>query len=230
MTRLLRERHQGRIMLLVTLIFMTAVSFASFAFRFHYLDESESKMARLEYSMANIKAAMSVDAMRQYNIQKVMGIIDDYNPAMSASEKYDIASEIYTMCVKYPNLNVDLVCATITHESALTWRPDIKSGAGAMGLMQVMPATGMFLCMYDGITWTTPEEVLYNPIQNIRLGCRYLSTLIGMYDLEGGLAAYNGGERRAALWLASGRNDQILWEETRGYVPAVLKLYEKFQN
>lgn len=230
MTRMPHERHQGRIMLLVTLIFMTIVSFASFAFRFYYLNESESKMAQLERSMSNIKAAMNIDAMRQYNIQKIMGIIDTYNPAMSSGEKYDIANEIYSMCVKYPNLNVDLVCATITHESALTWRPDIKSSAGAMGLMQVMPATGMFLSMYDGITWSSPEDVLYNPIYNIRLGCRYLSTLIATYELEGGLAAYNGGERRAALWLASGRNDRILWEETRGYVPAVLKLYEKFQN
>jgi soluble lytic murein transglycosylase-like protein len=217
-------------MLMVTLVFMSVVSFASFAFRFHSFDVSDAKMSQLERRVANLRAAMNIDAMRQYNVQKIMGIIDRYNPTMSSGEKYDIADEIHRMCIKYSNLNVDLICATITHETAMTWRPEVKSPAGAIGLMQVMPATGLFLSMYEGITWTGPDEVLCNPIYNIRLGCRYLSTLISMYDLEGGLAAYNGGERRAALWLASGRNDQILWEETRGYVPAVLQLYDQFQN
>jgi len=225
-----RSNGQGRMMLLVTVICMAGVSLVSFAFRFHTVEASSAKMVQMERTLANLKAAMNVDTMRQYNIQKIMAIIDRFNSAMSSSEKYDIANEIYGMSIKYPNLNVDLICATITHESALTWRPEIKSNAGALGLMQVMPATGVFLSAYEGITWTSPEDILFNPIYNIRLGCRYLSTLISMYDLEGGLAAYNGGERRAALWLASGRNDRILWEETRGYVPAVLKLYEQFQN
>ena len=230
MTHSHEKRRQGRIILLVTLICMAGVSLASFAFRFYTLDQSSTKMSQLERALSNIKAAMNVDSMRQYNIQKIMTIIDRYNPGMTSSDKYDIANEIYSMSIKYHNLNADLICATITHESALTWRPEVKSMAGAMGLMQIMPATGIFLSAYEGITWTNPEDILCNPIYNIRLGCRYLSTLIAMYDLEGGLAAYNGGERRAALWLASGRNDRILWEETRGYVPAVLKLYEKFQN
>lgn len=225
-----RQRRQGKIILLATLICMIGVSLASFAFRFYTLDQSSTRMLQLERTLSTVKAAMNVDSMRQYNIQKIMAIIERYNPSMSSGDKYDIATEIYHMSIKYPNLNVDLICATITHESALTWRPDVKSMAGAMGLMQIMPATGIFLSAYEGITWTTPEDILFNPIYNVRLGCRYLSTLIAMYDLEGGLAAYNGGERRAALWLASGRNDRILWEETRGYVPAVLKLYERFQN
>jgi len=102
--------------------------------------------------------------------------------------------------------------------------------AGAMGLMQIMPTTGMFLCDYEGIQWTTPEDILFNPIYNVRLGCRYLSSLIHAYEVDGGLAAYNGGEKRAAMWLRSNRQNDILWEETRGYVPAVLKLYKKFRE
>ncbi|MDZ7344543.1 MAG: transglycosylase SLT domain-containing protein, partial [candidate division KSB1 bacterium] len=88
----------------------------------------------------------------------------------------------------------------------------------------------ILLAAEENIPWTTPEEILYDPILNIRLGCRYLSNLIALYELDGGLAAYNGGEKRAAMWLASGRDDRILWAETRGYIPAVLKLYEQFQN
>ncbi len=99
-----------------------------------------------------------------------------------------------------------------------------------MGLMQIMPPTGIFLSENEGIKWTQAEEILYNPIYNIRLGCRYLSSLIEMYQLDGGLAAYNGGPKRAAMWLASGRDDKILYEETRGYIPAILNLYENFRK
>ena len=173
---------------------------------------------------------MHVDSVRQYYIQKVIALIDRYNKSMPADMKYNIANEIYEMSVKYSNLDVDLICATITHESAFTWNPKIVSRAGAMGLMQIMPATGMFLAEAEGIPWTSAEDVLFDPVYNIRLGSRYLSTLISMYNIEGGLAAYNGGERRAALWLQKGKDDRVLWEETRGYVPAILKLYQEYTN
>jgi hypothetical protein len=221
---------QSKIVLLVTLAVMACISMVSFAFRFHTLDQSAGKMAELERAINTLKAATGVDTTRQQQIRKVMAIIERYNPAMPSGQKYEIADEICKMVVKYPNLSVDLICATITHESALTWRPDVRSQAGAMGLMQIMPATGVFLAADEGIPWTGPKEMLYDPIINVRLGCRYLSTLISLYQLDGGLAAYNGGEKRAAMWLASGKNNRVLWRETRGYIPAVLKLYEQFQK
>lgn len=182
----------------------------------------------LERNVQDVRAAMNVDAVRQHHIQKIMRIIATYNPDMPSDQRYDLASEVYEMSIKYDNLDVDLLCATITHETAQTWQPDITSKAGAMGLMQVMPATGMFIAHYEGITWTSPQEVLLNPIYNIRIGARYLSTMIDLYGLEGGLAAYNGGERRAALWVMGGSEREILHPETREYIPAVLKIYKEF--
>jgi soluble lytic murein transglycosylase len=173
---------------------------------------------------------MNIDSVRQYQIQKVMKIIDQHNKEIPPTEAYEIANEIYEMSVKYTNLDVDLICATITHESANTWNPQIVSKANAMGLMQIMPVTGFFLAEYEGISWTTPEEVLFNPIYNLRIGSRLLSTLMERYGLEGGLAAYNGGEKQAALWLANGKDDKYLWTETRSYVPAVQKLYERYKS
>lgn len=181
----------------------------------------------LERNVQDVRAAMNADTVRQYHIQKTMKLMAGYNPSMPSDERYNIASEIYEMSIKYDNLDVDLLCATITHESAQTWRPDITSPAGAMGLMQVMPATGMFVAHYEGITWTSPHEVLLDPIYNVRIGTRYLSTMISLYGLEGGLAAYNGGERQAALWVAGGSERETLHPETRQYVPAVLKIYRK---
>jgi soluble lytic murein transglycosylase-like protein len=184
-------------------------------------------LKKLERNVQDVRAAMNVDTVRQYNIQKTMDIINASNPDMPSDERYDIANEIYRMSVKYDNLDVALLTATITHESAQTWRPDIVSRAGAIGLMQVMPATGMYVAYYEGITWTDPFEVLQDPVYNIRIGARYLSTMISLYGLEGGLAAYNGGERQAALWTAENLDDRILNPETRDYVPAVLKIYEE---
>lgn len=173
---------------------------------------------------------MSVDSVRQYNIQKILTIIDQYNPVLPSDMKYDIASELVDMSIKYPNLSIELLCAAISHESAGTWNPQIVSKAGAMGLMQIMPTTGMFIANYEDITWSSAEDILFNPIYNIRIGARYLSTLIDAYDVDGGLAAYNGGEKRAALWIKNGRENHLLNTETREYIPAVMKLYNEFQG
>ncbi|MBN2012010.1 lytic transglycosylase domain-containing protein [candidate division KSB1 bacterium] len=206
---------------------------ALFGFSLRYSDEGEESariIARLQRDLQDIRAAMNADSVRQYNIQKIMSIIERYNKDMSSEKKYEIANEVYEMSMKYTNLDVDLICATISHESAATWNPKIVSRAGAIGLMQIMPATGMYLAKYEDITWTNADEILADPIYNIRMGCRYLSSLISYYGLEGGLAAYNGGEKLAALWLENNKADGILWAETRDYVPAVVNLYKKFQD
>lgn len=192
--------------------------------------KNELKIAELEKSIHNMQSALNVDSVRQYSIQKVISIIDQYNTKMPQHLKYEIAEEIFSMTQKYPNLNIDLLCATITHESAGTWNPEIKSPAGALGLMQIMPATGMFVASYEDINWTSAEEVLFDPTFNIRIGSRYLSSLINLYDIDGGLAAYNGGEHRAALWLGNGKRHGILAKETQAYIPAIQKLYEEFQT
>jgi len=219
-----------RFLMVVAVLFFLSISIVGFTVKFLYLEKSEAKLRKLERALMDLKAAMNVDSVRQFNIQKIMAIIDKYNKDLPSSQKYEIANTIYEMSLKYSNLDVDLICATITHETGETWKPDIISKAGAIGLMQIMPVTGIFLAAYEGITWTSPEEVLTDPIYNIRLGCRYLSTLIESYGLEGGLAAYNGGEKRAATWIANNKSEGILWDETSQYIPAVLNLYEQYKG
>lgn len=189
-----------------------------------------SRMEKFGQELIHLRSAMNIDSIRQYHILKVMKIIEKHNKEMTSLEAYEIASEIYDLSQKYTNLNVDLLCAVITHESAGTWNPRVVSKARAMGLMQIMPVVGCFIAQYEGITWTTPEEVLFNPIYNLRIGCRLLSALVDQYGLEGGLAAYNGGEKQASLWLANGKDPKYLWSETREYIPAVRKLYQTYQG
>lgn len=223
---------QSRGLMKQLLITLTALSVVAAFFVYH----QQSNAAAAE-QINSIKSSVMVNSrltqindQRRANIDKVVAIISRYNRTMSDSMKYAIANEIYLMSQKYPNLNIDFIAATITHESAKTWDPTVVSRVGALGLMQIMPATGAFLAVEEGIPWTTAERVLFDPITNIRLGCRYLNDMVALYEKDGGLAAYNGGPRRAEMWLAQNRNDQILWEETRNYIPAVLKLYDKFRS
>ncbi|MFQ5751465.1 MAG: lytic transglycosylase domain-containing protein [bacterium] len=193
-------------------------------------DVEQTNVAKIKASLQSVQAMVQVDNVRQHTSQKVLQIINRYNPNMPLNMKKEIVAEINKMSLKYANLDVDLICATITHESGRTWKPNVVSNAGAMGLMQIMPHTGEWLTKYEGIKWTSAEEILFNPIYNIRLGSRYLSALIESYDLEGGLAAYNGGRKIAELWLENNKADGILWAETKNYIPYVLKLYDEYKS
>jgi len=187
-------------------------------------------LASLEQQVNLTRSATKLDNDQVKTIVKIERIIKRFNKEMPAIDRRTIAAEIYCMSVKYPNLNVDLICATITHESARTWHPEIVSPAGALGLMQIMPSTGKWLAKYEGIEWTNARDVLFDPVYNIRLGTRYLSALVETFELEGGLAAYNGGSWRAKRWLANNKADRLLYRETRLYVPYVLKLYDEFMD
>lgn len=215
------------------LLGIIAISSALIGFSFRYITlkiDQEQQINNLKVSVESLKSAIHVDSERQFAINKILAILNRYNPELNTELKYDIAREIYNMAKRYDNLDVDLICATITHESNRSWDPEVTSHVGAMGLMQIMPLTGMYVAELEGITWTSPKDILYNPIYNIRLGSRYLSSLISTYEIDGGLAAYNGGERKAAQWIKSNRADGILWAETSKYVPSVLSLYEEYQN
>ncbi|MFQ5754096.1 MAG: lytic transglycosylase domain-containing protein [bacterium] len=187
-------------------------------------------ISQIEKSLPYIQGVLQVDSVRQRSGQKIAKIINRFNANMTKSMRQQIADEIYNMSIKYPNIDVDLICATITHESGYAWNPKAVSNAGAMGLMQIMPNTGKWLAKYEAFKWNSTKETLFNPLYNIRMGSRYLSALIETYDLEGGLAAYNGGITRTAMWLANNKNNAILWAETRNYIPSVLKLYDEFKS
>ena len=90
----------------------------------------------------------------------------------------------------------------------------VTSGAGAMGLMQVMPAT------YDDIRGRYPElgEDPYDPHNNILAGTAYIREMYDIYGSPAFLAAYNAGPGRLDDYLT---NNRTLPEETRRYVAAI---------
>ena len=77
----------------------------------------------------------------------------------------------------------------------------VTSGAGAMGLMQVMPGTYGELQERHGL-----GDDAYDPRNNILAGTAYMREMYEIYGSPGFLAAYNAGPRRLDDYLANQRD------------------------
>jgi soluble lytic murein transglycosylase len=124
------------------------------------------------------------------------------------------------------------VLAVARQESEFMWRA--ASGAGAKGLMQILPMTALSTARRAGAPFDY-QKLIFDPAYNLQLGAAFLGQLI---DDEGGslalaFAAYNAGQGRVAQWLTqygdprNGAVDLVDWveripfDETRDYVERV---------
>lgn len=112
-------------------------------------------------------------------------------------------------------IDPDLIRAVIKVES--NFDAAAVSRAGAMGLMQLMPATALDLNVQNP----------FDPSENIRAGTKFLSELVNRFDgdIRLGLAAYHAGESRV---LRYGNVPPI--QQTQRYVKKVLKTYGVYQR
>jgi soluble lytic murein transglycosylase-like protein len=139
---------------------------------------------------------------------------DRYDAMLLAKAgRYDsIIEKAATAASVEPNL----LRAVIVVESGFNSRAVSKRGA--MGLMQLMPATATRFGVSNP----------YDPLQNVHAGARYLKFLIDRFgqDVRLALAAYNAGED------AVDRNGGQIppFSETMAYVPRVLKIYQMLRN
>ncbi len=108
--------------------------------------------------------------------------------------------------------------------------PDIRSSAGAIGIMQLMPATGRRTASDLNLPWQG-LPTLTDPANNIRLGTSYLGQMLKQFadNRVAATAAYNAGPARVEKWLAeSAQLDARIWienipyNETRDYVRRVM--------
>lgn len=109
-----------------------------------------------------------------------------------------------------------LVHAVVRAESA--YRSDAVSPKGAVGLMQLMPATAQRYGVDDR----------RDPAQNLRGGTEYLRDLLVMFDndLQLALAAYNAGENAVIKY----GNQIPPYDETQNYVRKVIRFYQAMRN
>ena len=119
------------------------------------------------------------------------------------------------------------VAAEIRAESI--FNPKARSGANAMGLMQVLPSTAAGVAKRLGIPYSGASD-LYNAETNIALGTAYLREMEDKYGLPYvAIAAYNAGPAPTARWLSQRPNfdpdfwiETISYKETREYVARIL--------
>lgn len=129
-----------------------------------------------------------------------------------------------------------LVTALIRQESR--FQADAVSHKGAVGLMQIMPATGSWIAEKNNVL-NFQEQALLDAENNVEMGCWYLKYLLDEFsgDISLALAAYNGGIGNVKKWLQDERYshngtrlDYIPFNETRNYVRNVLGSYEIYKK
>lgn len=127
-----------------------------------------------------------------------------------------------------------LVAAIIREESQYDWKA--VSRVGAIGLMQVMPATANAVAQRHHFP-TVGREDLFDQEINIRIGARYVEQLLGQFsgNVVQTIAAYNAGPIVVGNWVTAHRGrsqdefvELIPFQETRQYVKRVLRSYKEY--
>ena len=151
----------------------------------------------------------------------------------------DYADLVTKYAVEY-NIPEYVIYAVIKTES--DFEANALSEAGAMGLMQMMPATFEWLTGDEHLDEHLDVSSLNTPDVSIRYGSYYLLYLFRRFDHNWNtvFAAYNGGEGNVAEWLENpeysdgqGNLTYIPFKETRNYVKKVndaIAQYEKLEQ
>ena len=133
--------------------------------------------------------------------------------------------------------NVDpwLMLGLMRQESA--YRETVRSWVGAIGYIQVMPATGAKLAFLLGDSGYSPKD-LENPETNLRYGIYYFSKLMERFDQAYPLAvgSYNGGPHNMSRWYRDRMGtwemdefvEHIPYDETRRYIKKVTGHYDQY--
>jgi soluble lytic murein transglycosylase len=129
-----------------------------------------------------------------------------------------------------------LLAALIRQES--TFKPDARSSADAMGLAQIVPATGHGIARALGRA-DFRTDYLFRPIVAFEFGTYYLANQLREYQgkIYPALAAYNAGGGAVNRWLREPANDdpdifaeRIPYAETSTYVNAVFQNYQIYRR
>ncbi len=129
-----------------------------------------------------------------------------------------------------------LIAAVIKAESK--FKPKAISSRGAMGLMQIMPSTGIWAAAQLGLA-DFKAEFLLDPEVNIKLGTWYLAGLDKEFagNLSRVIAAYNSGRGNVRQWINEGvwrgtyeDRQNIPFPETRRFLEKVWKNYANYRS
>lgn len=132
---------------------------------------------------------------------RILEAVEEMQSNLSPDEEVHLAHQVYHYS-RLHSIDPLLVLSVIQVESDFT--PHAVSPMGAMGIMQVMPATARYITERRGWRWPG-ERRLFDPSFNIRLATSYLSDLLAKFgSVEEALIAYNCGEGTMQALTASG--------------------------
>jgi soluble lytic murein transglycosylase len=127
------------------------------------------------------------------------------------------------------------VAAVVSQES--TFVRDIRSGANAYGLMQLVPITAREYARRLNLRYS--PDLLTNADANVRMGTAYLADKVKEFGgVHLALASYNAGERAVRRWLTERQGlsdreefiDDIPYPETQNYVKKILAMTEDYRR
>ena len=164
----------------------------------------------VEAAVEGVEAATSAPLTSVAEAPKKLTIVTEKVREDFFKKEVPFGSIIYAEAKKN-NVRPELVAAVVQAESR--FKPTARSGAGAIGLMQLVPRTGRWMGARD----------LTNPSQNIAAGTKYLKYLNERFDGNETkvIAAYNAGEGNVKRF-----GGVPPFKETRNYV-AKVRGYEK---
>ena len=172
---------------------------------------------------------------------KLLHDVKNWSGAIGVAKKFNLDDNfMFKYSYPVPDIIQDdsetylsLIYAIIRQESE--FYSGARSGAGALGLMQVMPKTAKYLAKKLGLIYDK-ERMFRDELYNVRLGTQYVRELLRLFQGSTVLsvAAYNAGPGSVKKWIKSygdprGKGiDPLVWiemipySETRNYVSRVL--------
>ena len=179
------------------------------------IDAIERQFASLARQTANLTETKEEETKTNKEFQQILDKkVETVKTKQSSNKNEEINNLIEEYSSKY-NLDSDFVKSVVKQESG--YNVNATSKCGAMGLMQLMPATAAGLGVTDA----------YDAEQNIAGGTKYLKGLLDRFDnkKELALAAYNAGPNAVKKY-----GGIPPYKETQNYVKSIMKSYENLKE
>jgi hypothetical protein len=185
------------------------------------LSDRDRKMRPAELEQGACLAAGCPDALSERRVARLEDHLFARMPGLDPALHEDLARAILAE-TEAARLDPLLVLAVIQVESGFD--PAAVSGAGAVGLMQLLPGT--LQREADGLGLVEPDPL--DPVANVRAGIRYLRRCLDSYpDPDVALMAYNAGPNRLYGWIQAGG---LVPVEVSGYARRVLAEQRRLQR
>ena len=175
--------------------------------------KKESNMKKIMLIVIIVLGSLtSFSATKSTYKDKIINYMQKENTKLSTKDAESIYETVMYFSNKY-KVSSDLIFAIIDQESNYNHKD--SSSAGAIGLMQIIPATANYLKINP-----------YNSTQNIEGGVRYFKEMLNKYQKTSlALAAYNAGPGAVVQY-----NGVPPYSETQHYVKTVVSTYTSLKN